>query len=413
MKLQIRSITTTAATVLLLIVWTVVALQHLPSANAVPAPYELTRRQIADFRRDGVIVVRGMLEGETLENAVKAVHTIQRKQGWAQRLVHKIVPVYRNLGFQTYRKHEALKTVAFDSTAPTICAKLMGLDEEYKQTAATTTTTKDDDTTKKNPRSLRLLKEAIMGFSKGDLGCGWHVDDKTFWPCVDSHQDHPQDSTLSNHKRSCRSPNNKRRRIDAGINVWISLSPVNAEEGGGLAVAPGSHNLTGRGRVGKILRRARVAIASKGGATTCALAKLDPASNDYMEATKRVYNLQPGDAIVHDRYLFHKPDSFKENNNNDCDEDNDNNKIVTKQRISLRYMPSDATFFDNELGVDGAVNHKNLQTGDPLWKAGEYFPQTWPCQLEAEAKAHPRQDVDLLGTKFLKQMVVSMLKKKK
>lgn len=408
MKLQIRSITTTAATVLLLLVWTVVALQHLPSTNAVPAPYELTRRQIADFRRDGVIVVRGMLEGETLDNAVKAVQTIQRKQGWAKRLVHKIVPIYRNLGFQTYRKHEALKTVAFDSTAPTICAKLMGLDEECKQKS--TATTKDDDATKNNPRSLRLLKEAIMGFSKGDMGCGWHVDDKTFWPCVDSHQDNPQDSTISNNKRG---NNNKSSRKDAGINVWISLSPVNAEEGGGLAVAPGSHNLTGRGRTGKILRRARIAIASMGGATTCALAKLDSASNDYMEATKRVYNLQPGDAIVHDRYLFHKPDNFKENNDNDGDEDKNNNTIVTNQRISLRYMPSDATFFDNGLGVDGAVNHKNLQTGDPLWKAGEYFPQAWPCQLEAEAKAHPRQDVDLLGTKFLKQIVASMLKKKK
>jgi hypothetical protein len=408
MKLQILSLTTTAATVLLLLLSTIVALQRLPSANAVPAPYELTRQQIVDFRRDGVIVVRGMLEGETLENAVKAVDAIQRKRGWAQRLVHKIIPVYRNLSFQTYRKHEALQKVAFESTAPTICAKLMGLDEEFKKQA-----TIKDDTTKNNTRSLRLLKEAIMGFSKGDLGCGWHVDDKTFWPCVDSHEDNPQHKTMSNNSNSNSNIKKKsrRRRQDAGINVWISLSPVNAEEGGGLAVAPGSHNLTGRGRTGKILRRARRAIASGEGRSTCALARLDPACHDYMETTKRVYDLQPGDAIIHDRYLFHKPDNFKESNNNI--DDDKNNAIVTKQRISLRYMPSDATFFDNGLGVDGAANHKNLKTGDPLWKAGEYFPQAWPCQLEAEAGASPKQDVNLLGTKFLKNILASMLSKKK
>ena len=87
-----------------------VVLLHLVSAivvAAVPAPYELTSKQIADFRRDGVIVIRGLLDGGTLRDAVETVSKIEKSQGWAQRLVHKIFPAYRNLDFQTYRKHKA------------------------------------------------------------------------------------------------------------------------------------------------------------------------------------------------------------------------------------------------------------------------------------------------------------------
>lgn len=369
-----RNTPSLTAVVFLLLVSTILAMLRLPTANALPAPYELTNQQIADFRRDGVIVIRGMLEGEALENAVKATNKIQRSRGLAQRLAHKIFPVYRNLGFQAYRKHDALKAVAFGSTAPTICAKLMGLDDEYGEG--------NQDISTQKPRSLRLLKEAILGFSRGDIGCGWHVDDKTFWPCEDSHGDyHP-------HKKK------SRHQSDAGINVWISLSTVTAEEGGGLAVAPGSHNLNGKGRAGKILRRARQAIASLGPQTTCALAKLEPTCHDYMEKMKRVYDLQPGDAIIHDRYLFHRSDHFREGLGGDT-------KQVTKQRISLRYMPSDATYFNDGRGLDAATIHKNLQTGDPLWKGGEYFPQAWPFEMENEARAAPKPDSTVFNTQFL------------
>ena len=378
----------TAAEMLLLILTIGVRLFFLPSTSAVPAPYELTRQQIADFRKDGVIVVRGLLEGEALNEAVEAANKIQKSQSWSQRIFHKMFPLYRNLSFQTYRKHKALQKVAFDSTAPTIVAKLMGLDKQNEQGDS------------QNPRSLRLLKDAVMGFSRGDKGCGWHVDDKHFWPCEDTHQDNSQGPTKGSNRKIKSSDRNT-----AGINVWITLSPVTAEEGGGLAVAPGSHNLTGRGRVGKLLRKARRTIASGGAQTTCALAMMDPTSHEYMERTKRVYDLQPGDAIIHDRYLFHKPDNFKSTND-------ENQDTVTKQRISFRYMPSDATYFDNGQSVDAALEHKNMKTGDPLWKGGEYFPQAWPHQLEAEAKASPREDENIFGTKRVFQLARFILTSK-
>ena len=46
------------------------------------------------------------------------------------------------------------------------------------------------------------------------------MDTKGFWPCYDS------------------APNEDARL--EGVNVWITLSPLNSTEGGGLAVAPGS-----------------------------------------------------------------------------------------------------------------------------------------------------------------------------
>lgn len=368
-----------------------VVLLHLLSAivvAAVPAPYELTSQQIADFRRDGVIVIRGLLDGETLRDAVETVSKIENSRGWAQRLVHKIFPAYRNLDFQTYRKHKALQKVAFDSTAPTICAKLMGLDEEGKGAISTADSP---------PRSLRLLKEAILGFGRGDEGCGWHVDDKFFWPCEDSHADNQNDGIKDKRQK---------RQADAGINVWITLSTLTAEEGGGLAVAPRSHDLTGRGRAGRIFRNARRAIVSKGPQTQCILDKVDPPCHDYIERSKRVYDLQPGDAIIHDRYIFHKTESFNEGII-------DHGKGETKNRISIRYMPSDATFFNSGAGFDGAANEKDLKTGDPLWKGGEYFPQVWPCQLEAEAKASPKRDVNPFGPSFLIRIAKKLLWKPK
>lgn len=85
---------------------------------------------------------------------------------------------------------------------------------------------------------------------------------------------------------------------------------------------------------------------------------------------------------------------------------------VTKQRISLRYMPSDATFYNNGKDVDGAATQKHLSTGDPFSKAGEYFPQVWPSELETERQAHAKQDAPLFGTKMLVGMVRYMVQAK-
>ena len=177
------------------------------SSSSKPASYNLTPQQLIDYQKDGVIVIRQMLQGEILEGAIKAANKIQRSRGISKRILYRMFPAYRTLSFQTYREHKALKKVAFDSTASTICAKLMGLDDhddeekrgeggggvrhdsnnnnnvkvEYDDNHCTG---EDEDERqekgKQNHRSLRLLKDAVMGFSKGDNGCGWHIDGQCY-----------------------------------------------------------------------------------------------------------------------------------------------------------------------------------------------------------------------------------------
>eukprot|EP01083_Nonionella_stella_P107365 310923_1 len=150
----------------LFLIFTAAAL--MPSSMlANPADFSLAPEQYKTFERDGVIIIRGLLKGKELKDATKAVKRLQRSRNLGQRLFYKVSPAYSNLEFQTWRKDRALERVAFESAAPTITAKLMGLDNVHAEDS--------------NFRPLRLLKDAVLGYKEGDDGCGWHVDDRLFW----------------------------------------------------------------------------------------------------------------------------------------------------------------------------------------------------------------------------------------
>ena len=186
---------------------------------------------------------------------------------------------------------------------------------------------------------MRVLKDALLALSPGDEGCGWHVDDKGFWPCHD-------DPDLG--------------ALDEGVNVWITLSPLKASEGGGLAVAPGSSRASWRERVRALIPAPPL---------TCRLAELSPEYNSRLDAMKVLHDMEPGDAIFHSRYCFHKGEQFDEGD--------------TKLRYSIRYMPADARLFD--IGdYEAAIREKGLADGAPLADAGEYFPQVWPKPIRGE-----------------------------
>ena len=258
-----------------------------------------------------------------------------------------------------------MEEVAFDSPASEICAQLMGLDREMEEM-------------KGDGRKLRLVKDAVLGYQPGDVGCDWHVDDKVFWPCSDTNVG----------------------KVDAGVNVWITLSDIDCKIGGGLALAKGSHFKE------KWMEKAREVIRAGGPATTCQMAKLDQESWNQLEALKEVHDFAPGDAIFHNRYLFHKVDPFPK----------DLEGEGMKHRISLRYMPSDATYeplSDEAMARDPAVSEKGLKRGDLLSKAEGYYPQTWPCRLEEEEKMEVLADPEFISFGRILKGVVSAMKKKK
>jgi hypothetical protein len=208
-RLLLVTTTTTTTTTMMMMMMMMMAILLLTFprsclanvSSSKPASYNLTPQQITDYQNDGVIVIRKMLQGEILKDAIKAANKVQRSDSIARRILYKMSPSYRTLNFQTYREHKALKKVAFDSTASTICAKLMGLDEDEKGGGVRHDnnninnikveyddnyhTAEDEDESqekgKQNHRSLRLLKDAVMGFSKGDNGCGWHIDGKFYY----------------------------------------------------------------------------------------------------------------------------------------------------------------------------------------------------------------------------------------
>jgi Phytanoyl-CoA dioxygenase (PhyH) len=274
----------------------------------------LSKEQIQIFERDGVLLVRGLVSGEELKAAVEEVSLIGKKTS-------PFFKSYKNIEFQAWRSSKALKDVAIFSNVPKAAAQLINLKSSNKNS--------------KGP--IRLLKDAVLCFSPGGAGCGWHVDDKFFWPCHDDF---------------------------TGVNVWIALSPMSAERGGGLAVSPGSHKE-------KFAQNAIPIIVAGG---TCAMETLAPDVHSRLEKMKVVYNMEPGDAIIHDRWLFHRSDSFKNTEAED----------VVLNRYSIRYMSEDARAFDN--GFDPVFKdekHKG-KNGQPLKSFEGFFPQVFPSVVSSE-----------------------------
>lgn len=326
-----------------------------PSAAATTAP--LSRDQVKEFQREGLVVVRGMLQGDDLRRAQRAAKKIN---GRFPSLLALVTGAYRSIEFQAWRCSDALESVAFDSSAGAMAAQCMGLRED---------------------EPVRLLKDALLSFEPSNKGCGWHVDDKHFWPCKDSR------------------PGNQR----AGVNVWIALSPIRADEGGGLAVAPRSHRLRWRERCRKTI--AGTDGGGTGPARTCDMEKLDSRCFQRLESLKTLHDMEPGDAIIHDRYLFHRAESFAD----------PKSKSPPLLRYSIRFMPSDSELFNN--GNEHAIEAKALDTGAPLEQAGEYYPQVWPSSIPAERAARRlgkvKQDRKLLTPVRALQFAAMQLKTQK
>lgn len=331
------------------------------STPTPPTPYPLTADQKSFYQKNGYLILPSLLTPTQVTNSLQAVTSLQSNRNLATKLIYKLFPTYGNLSFQTWRTNPALEDIAFDSPASDICAQLMTLDSDP------------------DGRTMRLVKDAVLGYSPGDKGCDWHIDDKVFWPCTDTNYG----------------------QVDAGINVWITLSEIDSKIGGGLALAQGSHVENQ-----DWIQTAREVIRKGGPTTTCQMANLDEQSWNQLEALKQVFDFQPGDAIFHNRYLFHKVDPFP----------TDLESEGMKHRISLRYMPSDATYepvSDIAMENDPAVQNKGLKRGDLLSVAGEYYPQTWPCRLEEEAQMVVEADPEFISFKGIFKSIVGQMKKKK
>ncbi|KAL3894100.1 MAG: hypothetical protein SGARI_007846 [Bacillariaceae sp.] len=160
-----------------------------------------------------------------------------------------------------------------------------------------------------------------------------------------------------------------------GPTFWIALDALKVEEGGGLAVLNRTlfHETEPMDVTEDVCRQA---IAG----ATCDMPEKSPECHAKMEACKMEMDMQPGDAIVWDRYTFHRgvggTDKLAED--------------AVKQRYSVRFIPEGS----KAMGAVHASVAQNEEFDSP------YYPQVWPEVLPLEMEALKKgldSDITLKG----------------
>eukprot|EP00929_Paragymnodinium_shiwhaense_P021668 TRINITY_DN14072_c0_g1_i2.p1 TRINITY_DN14072_c0_g1~~TRINITY_DN14072_c0_g1_i2.p1 ORF type:complete len:313 (+),score=46.91 TRINITY_DN14072_c0_g1_i2:104-1042(+) len=273
----------------------------------------LSQDQVREFYENGVVIVPGLLQGDLLHRAMEV-----------RRDLTSFLPNGETYGVavtEAWRQQPVFQELALRSPLAEAAEQLTPPRE------------RGDGPAKERP--LRVLRDAFFSMAPGQRGCGWHVDDSYFWPA-------------------------KRDGPGPGVNVWVALDEVKVGQGGGLAFAPGSH------RPGFLPHRA--VIRQPGPyPQTCEMKTLSPESHESLEAIKVCPALQPGDAIVLTRFLFHRGDPFV---------DASGEPIA---RYSVRYVP-DCTELEgmNSVVKDGQRSFVNV-SAVKIGEAGEelgHFPAT-------------------------------------
>eukprot|EP00965_Chrysotila_dentata_P194282 6176279-Pleurochrysis_carterae.AAC.1 len=289
---------------------------HVRDGPPLPAPPAASHRV---FHRDGYVLVRGLLSGQFLKAAQDAAQAeTNRKHYVFDRLFH----TYSKISFAAYQRQDGLADVVFSSAVPSAAAAVIG-----------------------GQTPLRVVRDAVMAFAPGRSGCGWHVDDKGFWPTLDNHTD--------------------------GANVWIALSPMPAAQGGGLAVCPGSHAEQWAATCRQYIKDSQNGT----GPATCLMEERSPECHARFERCKVVHDMQQGDAIILHRGTFHRSEPFRVESGG------------ALLRYNVRYVPETTQLFAT--GFEAAVirNVEGVHNGSRLSEAGSYYPQAWPYSLEEERQA--------------------------
>lgn len=338
-------------------------------AHRRPAVWRLSAEERLQFERDGVLLVKGLLRGSQLAKAQRSARQTVRSH-WLISRLNKLAQ-WDSLSLQGWRTSQAFADVAFFSAAPSIVSQV------FRPRAHAPEAPQPDGTGGGDGEHVRLLKDAMLAFAPGRRGCGWHVDDHALWP---THDD------------------------DVGANVWISLSPLTASGGGGLAVVPGSHRSA----------EARHCRSIIGGEQplTCSLHSLAPEWHNWMEARSVEYDMAPGDALLLDRFTFHRSSPFK----------TPQPSGTRALRLSIRYAPAAARLVDN--GIEPALRPdqrveraRGATSGDALERFGAWYPQVYPaprvdeCAEVARGRVaadfgwrhHAETTAHLLGAAFQKR----------
>ena len=234
------------------------------------------------FDRDGVIAIRGLLDPALLSALDGATGEIVREKQKRNEEKKKTKP--KVLTGQPKRPQQFFTVdhgtmflndenstsvspfveVALMSRIPKIIANLLHFDSTEESKSDT----------------LRVLRDIFLAKDEEEYICGWHVDDVGFWPALVEEPGEP-----------------------IGINAWIALDDMPVKNGGGFALAVGSHSASWKEEAYAStgtphsfpsggFNSSRDILKNRPGNGTCNMEYTSPHIHRRMEETMRIYELK-------------------------------------------------------------------------------------------------------------------------
>ena len=178
------------------------------------------------------------------------------------------------------------------------------------------------------------------------------------------------------------------------------------EHGGGFAVSVGSHVAPWREEAHFVtgatttspaegFQSAKDMIERRIGSGTCNIATSAPHLHRRMEETKRVYPVERGDIIFHERWMFHRTVAFsaaflqtQEQRALDAKEESPAPAIF--RRYSLRYGPGSSVIppgYGMEPSVLWDPSNGGKTADEVSQRSGPWYLQAWPTKSDAEIRS--------------------------
>jgi ectoine hydroxylase-related dioxygenase (phytanoyl-CoA dioxygenase family) len=328
-----------------------------PHIYHVPTDVAFTDEIMAAYKRDGVVAVRGLIGPELLNRLDMESSDFveeQRKKNQGRKRsgtqFHTVYhgAIFRNTPNVTNPTLSPFLDLSLISRVPQLAAKLLGIESDG------------------NNETMRVLRDIFLAKDHDQYICGWHVDDLGFWPA---------------------SPSAK------GVNAWVALDDMQVDQGGGFAVAVGSHQAAWRDEAHYVTgasttfpeegyQSAADLITKRTGNGTCNLKTSAPHLHRRMEETKRIYAVKRGDVIFHERWLFHRTVPFDRAFVAEHKEDE-----LIYRRHSIRYGSGSAVIhpgYGTELSVLWDEQNGGRTADEVSRLDGPWYPQAWPTASERE-----------------------------
>ena len=234
------------------------------------------------FDRDGVIAIRGLLDPALLNSLDGATAEIVREKQKRNAEKKKIKP--KALTGQPKRPQQLFTvdqgTMFLNHENSTSVSPFVELALMSKIPNIVADLLRFDSTDLSKNQTVRVMRDIFLAKDEEEYVCGWHVDDLGFWPALVEEPGDP-----------------------IGINAWIALDDMPIENGGGFALAVGSHATSwkeeGYESIGTAhnfpkggWNSSRDVLQSRGGNGTCNMEYTSPHLHRRMEETMRIYEIK-------------------------------------------------------------------------------------------------------------------------